>query len=1024
MQTQQTTDAGLEQIRLQEDREGRAPWKKWGPYLSERQWGTVREDYSSNGDAWNYFTHDQAQFRAYRWGEDGLAGISDNRQLLCFALALWNGKDPILKERLFGLSNGQGNHGEDVKECYFYLDSTPTHSYMKYLYKYPQAEYPYQDLIDGNRSRDKLAPEYELLDTGIFDQNRYFDVFVEYAKAEPEDVLVRITVWNRGPEPAEIHVLPTLWFRNTWSWGDGRSSQSAGTRPSLNAATAGRDARAIAAKHSLLGDRFLYCEGTVDLLFTENETNTQRAFGQPNQQPYCKDGIGNCVVKGDKNAVNPKLNGTRAAAHYRFTVPAGGSQVVRLRLTDQGPDHEAAGRKPSGQPEGLRPAADRLRDPFGEVDATFKARQAEADAFYEGIRPKTLSVDEARVMRQALAGMLWSKQFFYYDVAEWLREHGDKPEEGVRVQIRNRDWFHMYNADVISMPDKWEYPWYAVWDLGFHAIPLALVDVDFAKEQLRLFLGRHYLHPSGQMPAYEWNFGDVNPPIHPWAVWVVYNYEKQLRGGRGDLSFLKFCFTKLSLNFTWWVNRKDVNGNNVFSGGFLGLDNIGVFDRSSPLPTGGHLEQSDGTSWMAFFASVMLQIAIELAVEDDPLYEAMALKYFEHYLWIASAMDHLGSSGVKLWDHGDGFFYDVLRFPDGNGVQLKVRSLVGLLPLAATTVLPANLRDRLPRFFEEAQWFLERHPQTSSLTVPLDVGAGGSRILSLVNPDKLRRMLRYMLDEKEFLSEYGIRSLSRCHADHPYVFNVGGQDFRVAYVPGDSDSGMFGGNSNWRGPIWMPMQLMLIRGLANQFAYLGEDWKVECPVGSGRQMNLLEVSQELTRRLSRLFIRNRKGRRPAHGSHARWNDPHWRDHVLFYEYFHGDSGAGIGASHQTGWTGVIAFLMQGFTAVDPEKVLERGMSAVMQVSALVAQEVTATGEPEQVQIAEAVHEQVAEKIVSQVLETVQQQVTEAMQGEEVAKLQEKVEGLVMEKVAEAVQKKAEEVQQQAEQRVEEKKDVL
>jgi hypothetical protein len=996
MPAQPTNDSGAEHARLQEDREGRAAWKKWGPYLSERQWGTVREDYSQSGDAWNYFTHDQAQFRAYRWGEDGLAGISDDRQLLCFAVALWNGKDPILKERLFGLNNSQGNHGEDVKEYYFYLDSTPTHSYMKYLYKYPQAAYPYQAIIDANRTRDKHTAEYELLDTGIFDEDRYFDVFVEYAKAEPEDILIRITVCNRGPEPAEVHVLPTLWFRNTWSWG-GKEK-----KPELKILAAGQDVRAVAARHHLLGERFLYCEGAVDLLFTENETNTQRAFNQPNQQPYCKDAIIQYVVHGNKNAINPELHGTKAAAHYRLTVPARGSQVVRLRLTDQAPD--------------------RLRAPFGDAfEAPFRARQMEADAFYEGITPKTLSEDEARVMRQALAGMLWSKQYFYYDVAEWLREHGDKPAEGVRAQVRNKDWFHMHNADVISMPDKWEYPWYAVWDLGFHTIPLSLVDVDFAKEQLRLFLGHHYLHPNGQMPAYEWNFGDVNPPVHPWAVWSVYNYEKELRG-RPDLGFLKFCFQKLSLNFTWWVNRKDVSGNNVFSGGFLGLDNIGVFDRSSPLPTGGYLEQSDGTAWMAFYAAVMLQIAVELAVEDDLLYEAMALKYFEHFLWIAAAMDNLGLSGVKLWDHDDGFYYDVLRFPDGNGVRLKVRSLVGLLPLAAITVLPANLRERLPRFFEQAQWFLERHPHTAAvLTVPLEVGAGGSRILSLVNPDKLRRMLGYMLNENEFLSEHGIRSLSRYHADHPYVFNAGGHDYRVGYVPGDSDTGMFGGNSNWRGPIWMPMQLMLIRGLANQFAHLGNDFKVECPVGSGRQLNLLEVSQEIARRLSRLFVLNGQGRRPAHGSHARWNDPHWRDHVLFYEYFHGDTGAGIGASHQTGWTGVIAFLLQGLTAVEAEKVLEKGMGAVTEVSAQVAQE---ADQPEAAEVAEAVHEQVAEKVVAQVLETVQQQVTEAVQGEQAEKLQEKVEEIVMEKVAEAVQKKATEVQQQNEQRTEEKKEVL
>jgi hypothetical protein len=997
MQTMPTTELNSEQARLQQDREGKAAWKKWGPYLSERQWGTVREDYSPNGDAWNYFSHDNAQYRAYRWGEDGLAGISDDRQLLCFALALWNGRDPILKERLFGLTNGEGNHGEDVKEYYFYLDSTPTHSYMKYLYKYPQAEYPYVPLIENNRQRGKQAPEYELLDTGIFDQNRYFDVFVEYAKAEPEDILIEVTVCNRGPEAAEIHVLPTLWFRNTWSWG--RSDD----KPELKVLAAGVDTRAIAARHRLLGDRFLYCEGSVDLLFTENETNTERAFGRTNQQPYCKDGIIQAVVGGNKSAVNPELRGTKASAHYRLTVASKSSETIRLRLTDQPPD--------------------RLPDPFGVAyRAALKARRTESDDFYSSLTPATLSKDGARVMRQALAGMLWSKQYFYYDLAEWLREHGDKPEEGVRAQVRNKDWFHMYNADVISMPDKWEYPWYAVWDLGFHTIPLSLVDVDFAKQQLRLFLGHHYLHPSGQMPAYEWNFNDVNPPVHPWAVWTVYSYEKELRG-QGDLAFLKFCFEKLSLNFTWWVNRKDEDGNNVFSGGFLGLDNIGVFDRSSALPTGGQLEQSDGTAWMAFFASMMLQIAVELAIEDDPLYEAMALKYFEHFLWIAAAMDNLSFTGIKLWDHADGIHYDVLRFPDGSGVSLKVRSLVGLMPLAATTVLPANLRERLPRFFEEAQWFLERHPHTAAvLTVPLTVGAGGSRILSLVNPDKLRRILSYMLDENEFLSPYGIRSLSRHHAEHPYVFTAGGQEYRVAYVPGDSDSGMFGGNSNWRGPIWMPMQLMLIRALVNQYAHLGREFKVECPVGSGRMLNLLEVSQELARRLSRLFVRNRDGARPSHGDHPRWADEHWRDHVLFYEYFHADSGAGIGASHQTGWTGVIAFLIQGFTDVDAEEVLEKGMAAVTAASAEVAKEAETS---QAVEVAQEVHEQVADQVVAQVVETVQQQVIAAVQsqGVDAEQLQQKVEQMVMEKIAESVQTKAAEVAQ-GEPCTDEKKEVL
>jgi len=997
MQTNQENAPSPEQSRLQEDLEGRAAWKKWGPYLSERQWGTVREDYSASGDAWNYFSHDNAQYRAYRWGEDGLAGISDDRQLLCFALALWNGRDPILKERLFGLTNSEGNHGEDVKEYYFYLDSTPTHSYMKYLYKYPQAEYPYVPIIEANRRRGKLDPEYELLDTGIFDGDRYFDVFVEYAKREPEDILVQITVCNRGPEPAEIHVLPTAWFRNTWSWG--RDDE----KPELKVLAAGTDVRAIAAQHRLLGERFLYCEGAIDLLFTENETNTQRAFDRPSQQPYCKDGIIQAVVHGNKNAINPELRGTKASAHYRLAVPARESKTIRLRLTEQPPD--------------------RLPHPFGDAfDAEVKARHSEANAFYEALTPATLTKDQARVMRQALAGMLWSKQYFHYDLAEWLREHGDKPEQGERAVVRNKDWFHMYNADIISMPDKWEYPWYAVWDLAFHTVSLSLVDVDFAKQQLRLFLGHHYLHPNGEMPAYEWNFNDVNPPVHAWAVWSVYSYEKQLRG-RGDIEFLRFCFEKLSLNFTWWVNRKDEDGNNVFSGGFLGLDNIGVFDRSSALPTGGSLEQSDGTAWMAFFASMMLQIAVELAIEDGPHYEAMALKYFEHFMWIAAAMDNLSLSGIKLWDHGDGFYYDVLRFPDGSGVSLKVRSLVGLMPLAATTVLPANLRERLPRFFEQAQWFLERHPHTAAvLTVPLNVGAGGSRILSLVNPDKLRRILNYMLDESEFLSRFGIRSLSRCHAEHPYVFSAGGQEHRVGYVPGDSDSGMFGGNSNWRGPIWMPMQLMLIRALVNQYAHLGNEFKVECPVGSGRQLNLLEVSQELARRLSRLFLRNTQARRPAHGDHSRWSDEHWRDHVLFYEYFHGDTGAGLGASHQTGWTGLIAFLIQGFTDVDAEEVMEKGMIAVTEASAEAARDVDTT---EAVEVAEEVQKVVADKVVAQVIEAVQQHVTEAVpdQSEQAQEIQQKIEQIVMEKIAEAVQKKADEVTH-TETSVDEKKEVL
>jgi hypothetical protein len=977
-----------ENQRLDEVQKG-IPWMKWGPYLSERQWGTVREDYSDNGDAWNYFSHDQARFRAYRWGEDGLAGFCDDSQQLCFALALWNGKDPILKERLFGLTNDEGNHGEDVKEYYFYLDSTPTYSYLKYLYKYPQAAYPYAQLLESNRARGKNEAEYELLDTGIFDDDRYFDVFVEYAKADPEDILIRITIHNRGRDAAELQLLPTLWFRNTWSWGNG------GDKPTLGAAEAGAAEPVVVARHATLSERFLYCPGAAELLFTENETNSQRVFGRPNAGPYVKDGIDRYIVSGEQAAVNPQRVGTKVAALCRLKLPAGGSEVIRLRLSERGPEKW--------------PDANRFGRAFDDL---FALRQTEADGFYAGITASSLTDDKARVMRQALAGMLWTKQFYYYDVALWLRDHGDKPEEGIRARGRNCDWFHMYNADVISMPDKWEYPWYAAWDLAFHTVPLSLVDVEFAKRQLMLLLGHHYLHPNGQIPAYEYNFGDVSPPVHCFAVWFVYQYDKLLRGGWGDLDFLKFCFQKLLLNFTWWVNRKDPEDKNVFAGGFLGLDNIGVFDRSSPLPTGGHLEQSDGTTWMAIFAAQMLQIAVELAVEADPVYESMALKFFEHFLWIASAMDNLGVSGVKLWNHEDGFYYDVLRFPDGGGVPLKVRSMVGLLPLAATTVLRSDLDKRLPRFFEQARWFLEKHPHTAAIvTTPLDVGAGGNRILSLLNSDKVRRILGYMLNEKEFLSNYGIRSLSHHHHEHPYVFSVGQQEYRVAYVPGESENSMFGGNSNWRGPIWMPMQVMLLSGLTNLYAHYGDDLKVECPVGSGRSLNLFQVSHEIADRLTRLFLVNSEGRRPSFGAHAKWSDPHWRDHLQFYEYFHGDTGAGLGASHQTGWTGVVAFLLHSLGGVGAEQVLEKGLGAAVEQSVEVVQE--AAGTQVAAQVAEEVHEQVTEEVLEKVVELVQEKVAEAVEQHGAETVQEKVAEIVMEKVSEAVQKKVEQANQPA-----------
>jgi hypothetical protein len=869
-------------------------WRKWGPYLSERQWGTVREDYSDSGNAWDYFSHDQARSRAYRWGEDGLAGVSDDQQRLCFALALWNGQDPILKERLFGLTNSEANHGEDVKEYYFYLDSTPTHSYMKYLYKYPQAAYPYRDLIETNQRRSRQEFEYELLDTGVFDQDRYFDVFVEYAKASPEDLLVQITVHNRGPEPATLHVLPTLWFRNTWSWG------GAVPRPELRQAGVG----VIAASHPALGRRYLSCDGAAALLFTENETNTERLFGAPNRTPYVKDGIDGYIVHGRREAVNPGQTGTKASAHYPLTVGAGASRTIRLRLQD------------------TAPAA-----PFGTFDATMQARRREADEFYASVIPSSLSADAASVMRQALAGMLWSKQFYYYDVDTWLGEHGADPFALTRrAAPRNDHWQHMYNADVISMPDKWEYPWYAAWDLAFHVLALTLVDVEFGKEQLDLMLRDRYVHPSGQIPAYEWNFGDVNPPVHAWATIFTYRLEKA-RHGRGDLDWLERLFQKLVLNFTWWVNRKDRSGSNLFEGGFLGLDNIGVFDRSAPLPTGGYLEQADGTAWMALFCQNMLEIAVQLAMER-PAYVEMAQKFVKHFLWIATSMMHAGGD-VGMWDEADGFFYDVLRRPDGSAERLKVRSMVGLLPLCAVTVFEGELLAKYPEVTQRLRLFLEARPELRAfIHDPAQRGQGGRRMAALLDETKLRRVLARMLDEQEFLSPYGIRALSRYHAEHPYVFRAGGQEFRVPYLPAESDTGMFGGNSNWRGPIWMPVNGLIIRALLQYYTYYGDAFTIECPTGSGHQMTLYQVAEEISRRLASIFLRNQEGRRPVHGGARMFQeDPHWRDLVLFYEYFHGDNGAGLGASHQTGWTGIVARAMHLFATTTPAQVLELGKVA-------------------------------------------------------------------------------------------------
>jgi hypothetical protein len=870
-----------EQRRLNDSRESGIPWKKWGPYMSERQWGTVREDYSEDGNAWSYFSHDQSRSRAYRWGEDGLAGISDDKQQLCFSVALWNGRDPILKERLFGLTNSEGNHGEDVKEYYFYLDSTPTHSYMKYLYKYPQRQFPYRDLVENNGKRSREDFEYELLDTGIFDDDRYFDVFVEYAKDDPEDMLVRISVHNRGPEAAKIHVLPTLWFRNTWSW------ENDEFKPSVRAQD-----RTVLASHPKLGERVLYCDGGPELLFTENESNAGRLWGQSNPSPFVKDAFHEFLIAGKKEAVNPSQEGTKAAAHYELEIPAGGSRTVRMRLSKPLPS-----------------------DPFVTFDQIFAARLAEANEFYDRITPPTLSEDERRVHRQALAGMLWSKQYYYFDLDKWLEEHQAHPMTGTTHRaMRNTEWFHMLNSDIISMPDKWEYPWYAAWDLAFHTIALSLVDFDFAKDQLLLMLRNLYAHPNGQIPAYEWNFSDVNPPVHAWATLFLFNIEKEL--GRADLRFLERSFQGLMQNFNWWVNRKDPAGKNVFAGGFLGLDNIGVFDRSAPLPTGGHLDQADGTAWMAFYCQNMLEIALILT-EYDSVYEDVALKFTEQFIWITYAMDRIGDNHDEMWDSKDGFFYDLLHLPNGDAMRLKVRSLVGLLPLCASTVIEATgLFARHPRLKESLEMFKKRHPELLEHIAPADgkfSGYADRRLLSVCNKEKVERILAYMLDENEFFGPYGIRSLSRYHLDHPFTFNLSGHEYKVQYLPAESNNGMFGGNSNWRGPVWMPVNGLLIRGLLNLYQFYGDDFKVECPTGSGKYMTLFEVAKELGRRLSSIFLRDADGKRPVYGGTKKFQeDPHWKDYILFYEYFHGDNGAGLGASHQTGWTGIIARALDMF----------------------------------------------------------------------------------------------------------------
>ena len=884
-----------EEKRLQESNDHTRDWKRWGPYLSERAWGTVREDYSPDGSAWDYFPHDHARSKAYRWNEDGIMGISDRRQFLCFSVALWNGKDSILKERLFGLTGPQGNHGEDVKEYYFYLDSSPTHSYMKGLYKYPHAAYPYAQLVDENARRTRDEFEYELMDTGVFNENRYFDVFVEYAKETPEDILIRITVANRGPEPAEIDILPTLWFRNTWAWtGDARvptiiDSSSYDSDSPYNHSY-------FVAKHGALGDRFLHYDDNPvkpEPLFTNNETNNARLYGihGKNSTEYVKDGINNYVVDGKTTHVNPHLNGTKASLNYHVTLAPGESKSIRLRLSDK----------------------QEIPDVLGESFVkTFQRRVLETDEFYATQAPEDLSEDAKCVQRQAFAGMLWSKQFYNYAVDHWMDGDPAMPTPpDIRKKGRNRDWRHLNNADILSMPDKWEYPWYAAWDLAFHCIPLALVDSHFAKRQLTLLLREWFMHPNGQLPAYEWAFGDVNPPVHAWAVWRVYKIE-QKRKGEGDRDFLEKSFHKLLLNFTWWINRKDLEGRNVFQGGFLGLDNIGVFDRSAPLPSGEFLEQSDGTAWMGLYCLNMLRIAMELA-RTNPNYEDVATKFFEHFLYIAGAMNNISGEGISLWDDEDKFFYDVLRFEDGSATRLKVRSLVGLLPLLAVETIEPEVLAMFPKFKDRMEWFLTNRPELSNLISRWnEPGSGEVRLLALVRGHRMKMLLRRMLDEAEFLSDYGVRAISRYHKDHPFILTTGnGHVQSVTYEPAESHSGLFGGNSNWRGPIWMPVNYLLIESLQKFHRYYGDDFTVEFPTGSGKKLTLWDIAGELSRRLNHIFLRDANGNRPVFGGNEVFQeDEFWRDHIPFHEYFHGDNGAGLGASHQTGWTGLVAKMLQ------------------------------------------------------------------------------------------------------------------
>ena len=873
-----------EKQRLAEDLSGQQRWKLFGPYLAERQWGTVREDYSPGGDAWGYFPHDHARSRAYRWGEDGIAGISDDKQNLCLALALWNGKDPMLKERLFGLTNPEGNHGEDVKELYYYLDATPTHSYLKMLYKYPQREFPYAQLVEESHRRGREQPEFELLDTGTFDDDRYFDVFVEYAKAGPEDILMRVTAHNRGPEAATLHVLPQLWFRNTWSW------KTNSTKPNLSPGNGG----AVVAKHAELGNYNLYCDGKPDLLFCDNETNVRRLYGQTEVVGYFKDAFDEYIVNGNQFAVNPAHTGTKAGVLYKLTIPAGGSKQICVRL-----------------------AKTTIGQPFRDVDSTFARRLRETDDFYAEFQHDILDADARNVQRQALAGMIWSKQYYDYDIPKWLKgDPAQPPPPPERKRGRNYEWTHLNNACVMSMPDKWEYPWYAAWDLAFHAIPLALVDAEFAKYQLTQLTREWYMHPNGQFPACEWEFGDVNPPVHAWATWRVFQMDRKARreknpGDKGDLEFLERVYHKLLLNFTWWVNRKDAQGRNIFQGGFLGLDNIGVFDRSAPLPTGGHINQADGTSWMAMYCLNLLRIALELA-RHNRVYEDIATKFFEHFLNIAAAINGVEEGALGLWDEQDEFYYDHLCLPNGENQSLRIRSMVGLIPLFAVEVLDPGLLKALPGFTSRLEWYLNYRPDLAKLVSRWqEHGKGERQLLSLLRGHRMKCLLRRMLDETGFLSDYGVRALSKIHEYEPFRLQCNSHTLEVKYWPGESQSGLFGGNSNWRGPVWMPVNYLLIESLQKFHHYYGDDFKVECPTGSKKFMTLNEVATELGWRLERLFLKDKSGARPSLKCHPKQaNDPQFRDYVLFHEYFHGDTGHGLGASHQTGWTGLVAKLLQ------------------------------------------------------------------------------------------------------------------